>query len=223
MVLAVRCHQLTDGASADRSVRRGRPLRLPSARCRYSDYLTAATRRSETSGATIRGERNDCENPADKCCNLPIFLTSNLRGHARPSSLSLMTPPWSATWSLCLCRRTDIWFSPPLTDKRAWNYPRQYPGPIDLVITDLQMPRLNGTDLAAHLLEERPGIKVLVMSGVEMSEIVSRISASHFCPSRSMGRLSEREFERSWPFQGGRPFLRLPRSHRHELGDRSQI
>jgi DNA-binding NarL/FixJ family response regulator len=34
------------------------------------------------------------------------------------------------------------------------------------------MPRLNGTDLCAHLLEERPGIRVLVMSGSDMSEII---------------------------------------------------
>jgi CheY-like chemotaxis protein len=51
---------------------------------------------------------------------------------------------------------------------------RKYPGLIDLLITDVQMPRLNGTDLCAHLLEERPGIKVLVMSGSDMSEIVSQ-------------------------------------------------
>jgi hypothetical protein len=41
---------------------------------------------------------------------------------------------------------------------------RQYSGTIDLVITDVEMPRMNGTDLCGHLLEERPGIKVLVMS-----------------------------------------------------------
>jgi DNA-binding response OmpR family regulator len=49
---------------------------------------------------------------------------------------------------------------------------RKYPGWIDLLITDVQMPRLNGTDLCAHLLEERPGIRVLVMSGSDMSEII---------------------------------------------------
>ena len=38
---------------------------------------------------------------------------------------------------------------------------RKYSGKIDLVITDMEMPRLNGSDLCAHLLEERPGIKVL--------------------------------------------------------------
>jgi CheY-like chemotaxis protein len=47
---------------------------------------------------------------------------------------------------------------------------RQYPGSIDLVITDVKMPRLNGTDLCAHLFEERPGIKLLVMSGEDVSE-----------------------------------------------------
>jgi DNA-binding response OmpR family regulator len=51
---------------------------------------------------------------------------------------------------------------------------RSYPGPIDLLITDVEMPRLNGSDLSAHLLEERPGIKVLMMSGADMSEIISR-------------------------------------------------
>jgi DNA-binding response OmpR family regulator len=51
---------------------------------------------------------------------------------------------------------------------------RQYPGTIDLVITDLEMPRMNGADLCGHLLQERPGIKLLVMSGEGASEIVSR-------------------------------------------------
>jgi DNA-binding response OmpR family regulator len=59
---------------------------------------------------------------------------------------------------------------------------RQYAGTIDLVITDVQMPRLNGTDLCAHLTEERPGIKVLVMSGADMSEIVSQNIHLTFLP-----------------------------------------
>jgi len=50
---------------------------------------------------------------------------------------------------------------------------RQYPGTIDLVISDLEMPRLTGTDLCARLLEERPGIKVLVMSSADKGEILS--------------------------------------------------
>lgn len=51
---------------------------------------------------------------------------------------------------------------------QALELSREYPGTIDLVITDMEMPRLNGSDLCSHLLEERPGIKVLVMSGADV-------------------------------------------------------
>jgi len=46
----------------------------------------------------------------------------------------------------------------------------------------VDMPRLNGTDLCARLMEERPGIRVLVMSGAEMSEIVSQNVNLPFLP-----------------------------------------
>jgi DNA-binding response OmpR family regulator len=59
---------------------------------------------------------------------------------------------------------------------------RQYAGSIDLVVTDLEMPRLNGAGLCAHLLEERPGIKVLVMSGADIREIVSQNANLLFLP-----------------------------------------
>jgi DNA-binding response OmpR family regulator len=59
---------------------------------------------------------------------------------------------------------------------------RNYPGPIDLLITDVQMPRMNGTDLCGHLLEERPGIKVLILSGADMNEIVSQNANLPFLP-----------------------------------------
>jgi DNA-binding response OmpR family regulator len=59
---------------------------------------------------------------------------------------------------------------------------RKYPGAIDLLITDMQMPRLNGADLCAHVLEERPGIKVLVMSCADIREIVSQNVNLPFLP-----------------------------------------
>jgi len=51
---------------------------------------------------------------------------------------------------------------------------RKYPGAIDLVITDVHMPRMNGTDLCGHLLEERPGIQVLLVSGADTREIAGQ-------------------------------------------------
>ena len=59
---------------------------------------------------------------------------------------------------------------------------RSYPGSIDLLITDMVMPRMNGSDLCAHLLEERPGIKMLVMSGADTSEIISQNANLPFLP-----------------------------------------
>jgi len=51
---------------------------------------------------------------------------------------------------------------------------RRFAGSIDLLITDVEMPRLNGADLCAHLLGERPGTQVLVISGAgNVNELVN--------------------------------------------------
>jgi signal transduction histidine kinase/ActR/RegA family two-component response regulator len=42
---------------------------------------------------------------------------------------------------------------------------RAHGGPIDIVVTDMIMPQMNGRELARRLLEERPGMAVLYMSG----------------------------------------------------------
>jgi signal transduction histidine kinase/CheY-like chemotaxis protein len=42
---------------------------------------------------------------------------------------------------------------------------RSHTGPIDLVITDMIMPQMNGRELARRLLKERPAMAVLYMSG----------------------------------------------------------
>ena len=42
---------------------------------------------------------------------------------------------------------------------------RNHPGPIDLLLTDLEMPRMDGQELYRRIASERPGIKVLMMSG----------------------------------------------------------
>lgn len=41
----------------------------------------------------------------------------------------------------------------------------EFSGPIHLVLTDVQMPGMNGRELAERLRAQRPAIKVLFMSG----------------------------------------------------------
>jgi len=48
----------------------------------------------------------------------------------------------------------------------------QYPGTIDLLITDVVMPQMNGRELATQLTAQREGVKVLYMSGYTGDAVV---------------------------------------------------
>jgi CheY-like chemotaxis protein len=49
--------------------------------------------------------------------------------------------------------------------QRALELARSHPERIDLVLTDVMMPRMPGTELAPLLQASRPGVPVLFMSG----------------------------------------------------------
>jgi DNA-binding NtrC family response regulator len=50
--------------------------------------------------------------------------------------------------------------------KAALEVSRNHPGSIDLVLSDVEMPQMGGLELCKTIASERPGIKVLMMSGV---------------------------------------------------------
>src|SRR5713101_4096741 len=49
--------------------------------------------------------------------------------------------------------------------EEALNISRQYPGTIHALLSDVNMPNLDGLELREQILVERPGTKVLLMSG----------------------------------------------------------
>jgi two-component system cell cycle sensor histidine kinase/response regulator CckA len=49
--------------------------------------------------------------------------------------------------------------------KEAQELMREYDGRIDLVVTDMRMPRIGGLELVESLARELPSVRVLTMSG----------------------------------------------------------
>jgi DNA-binding response OmpR family regulator len=49
--------------------------------------------------------------------------------------------------------------------KAALEASRKTHGTIDLLLSDVEMPRMDGLELSRNISTERPGIKVLLMSG----------------------------------------------------------
>ena len=54
---------------------------------------------------------------------------------------------------------------PAVDGQEALALSRAYSGQIDLVLSDVEMPRVNGIQLAEQIRRERPGVEVLLMSG----------------------------------------------------------
>src|SRR2546422_910836 len=56
--------------------------------------------------------------------------------------------------------------------EQALELSRQYSGSIHMLLTDIKMPRMNGLELSNRITKERPGIKVLMMSGKLSGELL---------------------------------------------------
>ena len=65
------------------------------------------------------------------------------------------------------------------TPARALLLADQVQGPIDLLLTDMSMPGLNGAQLAAQFSVKRPEAAILFMSGYADHDMPQRDSSSH--------------------------------------------
>jgi len=55
----------------------------------------------------------------------------------------------------------------------------RHPGPIDMLLTDLMMPGMNGMELARRLMPSHPGMKVLFISGYTEEEVGKFVRREH--------------------------------------------
>jgi two-component system cell cycle sensor histidine kinase/response regulator CckA len=57
---------------------------------------------------------------------------------------------------------------------------RNHSGPIDLLITNVRMPRLGGLELADHIARERPETKTIVISGFTSGKLADLSNRADF-------------------------------------------
>jgi two-component system cell cycle sensor histidine kinase/response regulator CckA len=73
--------------------------------------------------------------------------------------------------------------------QEAWSLLAQADRQIDLVVADVVMPRMTGTELAARIADKRPGLPLILMSGFSSEDLFRRgLELSH-------GRLLTKPFE----------------------------
>jgi two-component system cell cycle sensor histidine kinase/response regulator CckA len=58
--------------------------------------------------------------------------------------------------------------------ERALGIAAAHPGPLDVVVTDLMMPRMNGGAFATILAKSRPDVRVIFVSGYTDDAVVQR-------------------------------------------------
>lgn len=82
--------------------------------------------------------------------------------------------------------------------KQALQIASAHPGKIDVLLTDIVMPEMNGADLAHRMLNHRPGLVTIFMSGYAEQDLLRKTkltSAIHiqkpFTVNALLSRLSE--------------------------------
>jgi len=77
--------------------------------------------------------------------------------------------------------------------EEALHLSRKFPGTIHAVLSDVRMPKIDGPELRELILKERPGIKVLLMSGDGNAQFPAFVPflAKPFDPTALIDRVRE--------------------------------
>lgn len=83
--------------------------------------------------------------------------------------------------------------------REAYEIARAHQGGIDLLLTDVVMPEMGGAELARRLREERPGIRVLFITGFSREAVAghgvlapdSSLLQKPFTPHELLHRIEE--------------------------------
>jgi two-component system cell cycle sensor histidine kinase/response regulator CckA len=78
---------------------------------------------------------------------------------------------------------------------QALQLSRSYDGPIHLVLSDIKMPNMIGPELATVIEKERPGIRVLLMTGASSGEVPQQLRQDllrkPFLPAQLLGKIAQ--------------------------------
>ena len=80
----------------------------------------------------------------------------------------------------------------------------EFPGKIDVLLSDFQMPEMTGIELATHICEVRPEVRILLMSGFTGGMLVLN-EGWHFLPKPFIP--SQLRAIVSNLLNGGKPFM----------------
>src|SRR5690242_5939672 len=75
---------------------------------------------------------------------------------------------------------------------------RAFSGEIQLLMSDINMPHMDGLDLASHVINDRPGTRVLMLSGLDQDTLGLPFLRKPFVP-RELWRMLELVFSTPSP------------------------
>jgi CheY-like chemotaxis protein len=118
----------------------------------------------------------------------PPLSAEQREGHMEPDPKNKKTilvvdddPKILAIVSELLGENVDYHILTARTGSKGLEQSRNFKGEIHLLLSDFQMPGMSGTDLATVMTMDRPGLKVLLMSGFQGGTLILN-EGWHFLP-----------------------------------------